>query len=244
LKDLRSQTEKEANQSITQFFDGSLYSDDARVVHNQRGLVGLKGKEREKSLEAQMFTTLNRNVWNWRSGSFIDPARRKICEQHRLHKADLVFLVSDNPFIPPGHEEIFLRGIHAGFHADFLVASSLLVPQIENSVRYVLTNQGIDVANYQDDQTQPVKLLGPLFDIPEMKEIFGESCWFELRGLLIEKTGAELRNQITHGFISNGDCYGPASRNVWWIVLRLCMMPFVRREEDGDRPETNPSELS
>jgi hypothetical protein len=239
LEELRSQTEKEANQSLAQLFDGSLYSDDARVVHNQRGLVGLESGEREKSLEGQMFTSLNRYVWNYRSGSFIDPARQKISEQHRLHKADLVFLVSDNPLIPPGHEEIFLRGLHAGFHGDFLVASSLLVPQIENSIRYVLTNQGVDVSNYQDDQTQPVKLLGPLFDVPEMKEIFGKSCWFELRGLLIEKTGAELRNQLTHGFVSNADCYGPAARNLWWIVLRLCITPFARHERDCEQQAAN-----
>lgn len=230
LENLRAQTEAEANQSITQLFDGSFYSADARVIHNQKGLIGLEGKDREKSLEGQMFTYLNRVIWNWRASSFIDPARQKITEQHRLHKADFVFLVSENPFVPPGHEEIFLRGIHAGFHGDFLVASSLLVPQIENSIRYVLTNHGVDVTNYQDDRTQPVKLLGPLFDVPEMKEIFGESCWFELRGLLIEKTGAELRNKISHGFISNAECYGPAAKNVWWIVLRLCMMPFAKQK--------------
>ena len=234
LEDLRVQTEAEANQSITQFFDGSFYSADARVIHNQKGLVGLEGEDREKSLESQMFTHLNRVIWNWRASSFIDPARQKISEQHRLHKADFVFLVSENPFVPPGHEEVFLRGIHAGFHGDFLVASSLLVPQIENSIRYVLTNHGVDVTNYQDDRTQPVKLLGPLFDVPEMKEVFGEPCWFELRGLLIEKTGAELRNNISHGFISNADFYSPAAKNVWWIVLRLCMMPFAKQRDGSE----------
>jgi transcriptional regulator of met regulon len=239
LEDLREQTEAEANQSIAQLFDGSFYSADARVIHNQKGLVGLEGVDREESLESQMFAHLNRVIWNWRASSFIDPARQKITEQHRLHKADFVFLVSENPFVPPGHEEIFLRGIHAGFHGDFLVASSLLVPQIENSIRYVLTNHGVDVTNYKDDRTQPVKLLGPLFDLPEMKEIFGESCWFELRGLLIEKTGAEVRNKISHGFTSNAECYSPAAKNVWWIVLRLCMMPFAKRKGGTEVSSSN-----
>jgi len=107
----------------------------------------------------------------------------------------------------------------------------------------VLEENGVDISNFKEDFTQPVKILGGLFDVPEMKEIFGESCWFELRGLLIEKTGPELRNRVAHGFVSSSECYGPAAVNVWWIVLRLCLaagMVSTRSEnsdpEDTDKP--------
>ena len=233
VEELKKQTEREANQSLRQLFDGTLHADDGRVIGNQRGLIGLEGDEREKALEQEMFTSLHRFFWNCRSSCFIDPARRKIGELHRLHKADLLYLVFENPFIPVGHEEIFLRGIHAGFHGDFLTAALFLVPQIENSIRYVLKNNGVDISNLKDDQTQPVKLLGPLFDLPEMKETFGESYWFELRGLLIEKPGPEIRNRVAHGFISNPECYGPAAQNIWWIVLRLCMTTILAGQNEN-----------
>ena len=239
VADLRVSTERLASQSIAQFFDGTLHDSDGRVVHHQKGLAGLVGDEREKVLEQQMFTSLHQFYWNCRSSCFIEPARRKIIEQHRLHKVDLLELVSDNPFVPPGHEEIFLRGLHAGFLGDFLTASLFLVPQIEESIRHVLKNNGVDISNLKDDQTQPVKLLGSLFDLPETKMIFGESYWFELRGLLIEKTGSEIRNRVAHGFISNPECYSGAAKNIWWIVLRLCVSPLFAAEQEHSR-KANP----
>lgn len=228
VSELRRQTEKEASNSLRHFFDGTVHASDGRVVHVQRGLIGLEGEEREKALEQEMFASLHRFYWGVRASCFIEPARQRICEQHPLHKKDLVFLVSNNSFVPSGHEEIFLRGLHAGFHGDYLTAAPFLIPQIENSIRHVLQENGVNVSNLQDDQTQPVKLLGPLFDIPATREIFGESCWFELRGLMIEKTGAEIRNMVAHGFVSTSDCYGPAAQNLWWIVLRLVMIPIIR----------------
>jgi len=120
-----------------------------------------------------------------------------------------------------------LRGIHAGFHGDFLVAAHLLVPQVENSIRHVLAGNGVDVSNLMSDGTQPVKILGPLFGLAETTAIFGESICFELRGLLIEKMGCDFRNHVAHGFVSEADCYGDASVNLWWIVLRLCLIPIL-----------------
>ena len=111
---------------------------------------------------------------------------------------DLSFVVENNPFIPPDHEGIFLRGLHAGFHGDFIVASHLLPLQIENSLRYVLEENGVDVSNLMSDGTQPVKVLGAILGIPATKQIFGEQLCFELRGCLIEKTGYDFRNRVAH----------------------------------------------
>jgi hypothetical protein len=48
----------------------------------------------------------------------------------------------------------------------------------------------------------------------EMKMIFGEDVSFELCGLLIEKTGYSFRNRITHGFVTEAQCYSAAATNI------------------------------
>ena len=45
----------------------------------------------------------------------IVPAINQMNFEHSLRLEDIVDLVVDNPFVPPGHEELFARGILAGF---------------------------------------------------------------------------------------------------------------------------------
>ena len=75
--------------------------------------------------EIRMFLEAARFHWPIRVRAFIDPARLEILNQHLPSYDDLFFIVKNNPFVPPGHEGIFLRGLHAGFHGDFLIASHL-----------------------------------------------------------------------------------------------------------------------
>ncbi|TKF02774.1 hypothetical protein [Vibrio kanaloae] len=48
----------------------------------------------------------------------------------------------NHPLIPDGHEEFFVKGLLAGFNRDFMTACHLLVPQIENSLRYLARQRG------------------------------------------------------------------------------------------------------
>ena len=73
----------------------------------------------------------------------IVPALEQINLDHHISPNDLVEIVTNSPFIPPDRQNIFLRGLYHGFILDFMVASSLLVPQIENSLRYVLQQHGV-----------------------------------------------------------------------------------------------------
>jgi hypothetical protein len=218
-------------------FSGSVVDEKGRSTVEIAGLLGLQGEEAEIAIENEMFSHLSRFQWGIRVQGFIEPARVQILNEHHPDLRDLAFLVRNNPFVPPGHEGVFLRGLHAGFHGDFLVAAHLLVPQIENSIRYVLESTGVDVSNLMSDGTQPVKILGPLFDLKETTQIFGNSLVFELRGLLIEKRGSDFRNRIAHGFVSEAECYSAAPIILWWIVLRLCLLPKLQATDPGPAPE-------
>jgi len=129
--------------------------------------------------------------------------------------------------VPYGHEGIFIRGIHAGFHGDFLLSTHLLTPQIENSLRYVLESRGVDVSNLNSDGTQPVKLLGTLLGMLDTTKILGQSLCFELRGCLIAKTGYDFRNHVAHGFVSEAECYSIPAIIVWWLIVRICSIPIL-----------------
>jgi len=205
----------------------SMVDAEGRVTGHSNPLLGLTGEEAEHELEKRMFRHAAEFDWKSRVGMFVEPARDEIWVQHRPRKRELEYLVFHNPVIPPGHEGIFLDGLYYGLAGDWMIAVHLLTPQIENSIRYVLEQRGADVANLNSDLTQEVKTLGALLDMPEATAIFGPNLVFEMRGLLIEKHGYAFRNDLAHGFLTLGDCYGPAAINVWWLVLKLCHLTMI-----------------
>ncbi len=221
-------TENANDFPMQHLFGASIIDSQGRVIKQKPGMFGLSGEDLEKRLLEEMFSHAAQFMWSLRVTTYIEPGRIQIYNDHHPGTDDLAFLVTNNPFVPPGHEGIFLRGIVAGFHRDFLVAAHLLVPQIENSLRYVLESHGVDVSNLKSDGTQPVKVLGAIFDMKETTEILGESLCFELRGCLIEKTGYDFRNRVAHGFVSEAECYSAAASLIWWLVLRICLIPIFQ----------------
>ena len=152
----------------------------------------------------------------------VDAARQQIVEEHPTFMADLEFLVMSNGFIPPGHEGIYLRGLHAGLVGDWLIAVHLLVPQLEASVRWIFEQSGITTSTVESEGTQQERLLGKLLYHSQMDEIFGPDCGFNLRGILVEKFGFNLRNDMAHGFISEQGFCSPAAPAFWWLMLHMC----------------------
>jgi uncharacterized protein DUF4209 len=63
--------------------------------------------------------------------------------------------------------------------------------------------------------------------MPETRDAFGEAHVFELRGLLTEEFGSNLRNRLAHGLLDEGDCYSESVLHLWWLLLRLCVVPLI-----------------
>jgi hypothetical protein len=226
---------------LMHLFGAAIMDEKGRTKAKKAPLLDLRKGENGGELEAEMFSHAAQYHWPLRVSGYIEPARAQILNDHLPTFQDLLFIVRNNPFIPPGHEGIFLRGLHAGFHGDFVVATHLLTPQIENSLRYALESHGVDVSNLMSDGTQPVKVLGAIFGMAETKQIFGEPLCFELRGCLIEKTGCDFRNRVAHGFVHEGECYSHAGVTVWWLVLRICLTPIFQTIAKIKSQETPPS---
>jgi hypothetical protein len=228
--EVRKRVLKNAEQfPLTTLFAGSLLTSDGRVIAHKPSGFTADAEERERFIEAEMFHQAAQIDWDLRAQAYIDVCRREIWLAHRPTLRDLQFLVMQNPFIPRGHEPIFLKGIVAGFRGDFDIVAHFLVPQIEEGIRHVLKNAGHVTSKLDSKLIQEQRLLGTLLAMPETTEIFGRDQVFELRGLLCEKTGHDLRNRLAHGFLTYNQCWGSDVMNVWWLVIRLISFPIAAR---------------
>lgn len=158
--------------------------------------------------------------------NFILPACDQICSEHNIKLEDLEFLVKDNLFIPKGREFIYAQGLLAGFYKNFIISSHLLIPQLENSLRHILQVKGFITSKLTPKMIQDEYSLNQVFDkhYDNLVEIFNEDIVFNLKGLLIERMGSNLRNEICHGLYDDQQFYTGLTPYLFWVTLHLCFI--------------------
>ncbi|MBO1050135.1 MAG: DUF4209 domain-containing protein [Dolichospermum sp. DEX182a] len=203
-------------------------NDQGKVVARQNSNEGKKAIDFGMYIKAVGYQKISAHA-------FIEQARKQIILEHIIQKSeenkiketDLLPLVLNNPFVPPGREKLFIKGLYAGLIGDFITSTHILIPQIENSVRYLLSNRGAitsGIDNKNNGIQKEDNLNTTLFPskYPQITSIFDEDTLFDLQGLLIEKSGSNLRNRMAHGLINDNDFFSPIFSYLWWVTLPLC----------------------
>ena len=234
---LRDRVTKQAEEfPLASLFAVTMMAADGRVVGHKPSVIQPSGEQQEAAIEAEMFHQATLIDWGLRAQAYIDVCRRQIWDEHRPSYQDLQFLVLHNPFVPPGHEALFLKGLISGFRGEFDYAAHLLVPQIEESIRHVLKGAGHVTSKLDAKLIQQERSLGTLLAMPETIEIFGKNHVFELQGILCADFGFGLRNRLAHGFLTFNESWGIDVVNLWWLVIRLLCIPHAPATDDEDKP--------
>lgn len=177
----------------------------------------------------------------FRAAAIIRPATYQIGLEHWIHPHSLLPYLSNNPVVPAGRELLLAKGLSAGFKREFDVAIHLLIPQLENCLRHILFQYGVETSGYNEHGIQEVMLLGDILFHDKLTEILGDDTVFILRCLLQERLGGNLRNRLSHGLMEHGEMYADLTVYTWWLTLRLCMLPFATdltgSAEPGERAE-------
>ena len=188
-------------------------------------------EEAEAAMRANMFKQAKFHHTIHTQG-IIEPVRCQINLEHNVRLSDFIPIVSNNPLIPEGREQIYAQGLHAGMEGDFLVAAHLLIPQFENSIRHVLAQHDVITSGIDPQGIQDERSLNTTLYLPEMHDIFGEDITFDLQGLLTERFGANLRNLMAHGLMSYDAFYSVQVAYLWWLILRLCCLPIIAQTKE------------
>ncbi|WP_425487787.1 DUF4209 domain-containing protein [Microbulbifer rhizosphaerae] len=128
----------------------------------------------------------------------------------------------------------------SGLTRDFVTATSLLIPLLENSLRHVLKGAGERVSTLTPAGVQEVLRIGALLDHPKTLEIFGEDTVQDLKGILIDRTYGNLRNEVSHGLVSWSTFHQPHCVYLWWLILRFVLMPHYSSWSDQGEGDHEP----
>ena len=240
-EDIKKQSKQNAKKFVFSSMFGRDYLDnDGLKIAEAPPMLGFKDGEDEKAIWAAMLLAVQMHHDLCVQG-VLEPARQTILSKHKIKTEDLYPFLQNNPFIPPGHEYIYVKGLYAGFMGDFLEATHILVPQIENSLRYILEGLGVEATTLNPQGFQEKTGLGLLLKHENIVNTFGLDTVLDLQALLIEPKYSNLRNKVAHGLISTDECFDSPVIYFWWLVLRLCFIPYYRSLSDNAKNKNDGS---
>ena len=199
---------KKSNDSIfSKFFDAHIRIDSKGKVAGKTNSENFKKIESYRIWRECVINFLRKAKWRMDSDKILN---RDTVFYHILEKCD-------SEFIPADRKWLFANGIYHGFNNDFVTSAHILVPQLENSLKYVLENNGFLTSKIYDE-VQHDNTLGGLLDMfvkGNNHEIF-----YELKDFLIENSSINFRNELCHGLLPPFiiEHYGVY---VWWLTLKL-----------------------
>lgn len=134
---------------------------------------------------------------------------------------DVDFLTLSNPIIPQGRERIFRSAIYMALKGQEYEAIHILSPQVENLFRNLAKELGALTVTLENDGTSKEKVLTSVFDLPELIDAYDNDILFLFEGLLNEQVGANIRNNVAHGLLTEAAAKSGACIYFICAVIRL-----------------------
>lgn len=183
-------------------------------------------KDIEK-LELHMYQTAN-SLENIDGEILLKRAILLLNARHEYNKEDLAFLVKNNPIIPDGREEIFLSAIYYGLKGELYLAMHVLAPQTEKLFRGIAEEAGGIVYTLENDGSSNEVLLKSILDGPELSECYDNDILFLFKGMMNEKAGANIRNEIAHGIMNMAKANEGVS--IYFLCAVMKLISFTSME--------------
>jgi Domain of unknown function (DUF4209) len=162
------------------------------------------------------------------------PAYQQLLKEHIPTYQDIMPIVMNNPLIREGHELLAATVIIEGLRGHLLQAIHVLLPQLEDSLRFLLEQRdtitsSLKPSGIQEDYTLNVLLEGKFAS--SLEQLLGPEVVLDLRSLLVNKFGTNLRNEVLHGRVTdNFMLRSPHVLYAWWFYIKLLVVPFMIRE--------------
>lgn len=162
--------------------------------------------------------------------AFIRPACITMSRCQLIDDRHFEPIVSRSEFVPPGFEAIFSQGFSKLVQGDMVSAAHLLIPQLENALRHVLSSRRSNTAKLHNDLTQEDQSLSLLLKNywEEIEQVFGVDNTYIFHILFNLKGGPMLRHEVAHGKLSSAQCYEPSCIYACWFIFHLTCVPLAR----------------
>lgn len=197
-------------------FDTHVLTEEGNVSAKIGGMTD----DYENTLKAQIIRNYNLGQ-NLSACTTLKRGISLILDSGDSWKPALRELLETSRFVPEDRAGIYERAILAGFEGDLVLFVHLVIPQLENSIRLIFGINKLKITSVLPSGVQREKNLDDLLDDLHAEQIFGKDLLWEMRSLLVEQSGPNLRNRVCHGLADPTDLCGGSSVFLLWLTLFL-----------------------
>ncbi len=197
-------------------FDTNILTEEGNVSAKIGGMTD----DYENTLKAQIIRGYNLGQ-NLSACTTLKRGISLILNSGDSWKVALKELLEASKFVPKDRVDIYERAIIAGFEGDLLVFAHLIIPQLENSVRLIFGANKLKITSVLPSGVQREKDMNELLTDDNAEKIFGKNMLWEMRSILIEQSGPNLRNRICHGLANFEDVNSASSIFLLWLTIYL-----------------------
>lgn len=224
----RTQEEKENLSSLSDLFPIVVINNEGRKQYTVPIPKDEKSRENYAAHHAKMY-------YNFTMSSVFDVVFNAAKQKYTFDEDSLRFITEDNWFIPHNRKTSFLKGIIAGFDEDWSTAMHILMPQVENAIRCLAQECGAVVYRTNEQGVEECLSLTNVLSNKELAECLEEDLIFTMKVFFSSEYGFGMRNQISHGLLSDEELNSYSAKSVWLFVLKLCCMGKNIYEEKASR---------
>lgn len=224
---IRSSVEETLSQvHLLSFFSSTTITPDGRIAAKTPGICDSNNSQKyEEVIRAEMLKSYYREIGIVACAQII-PALEAVLSEHRLQVEYFITFSNQSSIVPPNRANAFGKALYAGYDLDFESALHRLVPQLENMVRYHLKAANVITTTLDEEGIETENGLSALLKKPEASQIFGENLVFEMKALLCDGSGPNLRHLFAHGLLENGEFQSAYSIYTWYLTLRIVFNVF------------------
>jgi hypothetical protein len=159
----------------------------------------------------------------------IEPVRQTLQQRFSIQERHMLAIVAHSDFVPAGHHHIYALSLARLWQGDYATAASLLIPQLENSLRYVLQLVGRDASKIEEDGIQGDRPLNTLLTHcrADLEEVFGPEMIWEIDALFNFRPGPALRHELAHGKLHWNAFYSVEMISACWLIYDLVVIPTL-----------------
>lgn len=174
---------------------------------------------KRNDLNMQLILNIREKFWIWTK--IFDELTKK----WKLSEAVVCSFLVNCKAVTNADFEIIMEGVIKHFEKDFISSISILTPKIESTLLSLLDKKGADVTSYKENLISE-RALGGLLGIKDAEELFREDFTYLMRVFLVEFTGMNFRNRLTHGKTTLTEFNETVSTAILFILLKICSKSY------------------
>ncbi|WP_454238900.1 DUF4209 domain-containing protein [Pseudomonas sp. IAP-CY TE4608] len=213
---------------LTDLLNGRVYTDALGRVIAQAPTINLNETPPAQWYDHESLRYLDIH-YQMEVESRIKPAAQTLMSKFAVDDRHLMIIASTSPFVPSGFEHIYALGLARFLQGDMISACHLLFPQIENSLRHVLSNAGVETSKIDEEMLQEDRTMSGLLKHrrDQIESIFGADLIYMIDLLFNLKGGPSLRHELAHGKLTSSACYLHSSIYACWLIYHLVCVPLL-----------------